>query len=177
VASLLGIHPQSLQYGLSRRTYLSHHGSVKSTCSAAGANSARDALAKALYVRTSVAIMRRINTLLKGVSGRSSPSKPHRHQHRSLSPTKTDTLAPLAESVVSIVDMFGFESNESNSLEQMCINWTSEKLQQYYTQTVFNNTIKSCESVVTLITKKNVQHVCGSCCYITIQCVYGIPLA
>lgn len=36
VGGLLGIRPQVLQEGLTQRTYLSHHGAVKSTCSAAG---------------------------------------------------------------------------------------------------------------------------------------------
>ena len=40
------------------------------------ANSARDALAKSLYIRTVVAVTRRINTLLKGASGHS-PQKGH----------------------------------------------------------------------------------------------------
>lgn len=55
------------------------------------ANSARDALAKALFVRTTVAVMRRINTLLKG-AGAQSPQKPH---HRSI--PKSDTLPPHTE--------------------------------------------------------------------------------
>ena len=47
--------------------------------------------------------------------------------------------------------MFGFERNESNSLEQLCVNWTAEKLQHYYTQTVFNDTLKACELVTHIV--------------------------
>ena len=46
--------------------------------------------------------------------------------------------------------MFGFERNESNSLEQLCINWSSEKLQHFYMQTVFHDTLNSCQSVSSL---------------------------
>lgn len=48
-------------------------------------------MAKALFVRTTVAVMRRINTLLKG-AGAQSPQKPH---HRSV--PKSDFLPPHTE--------------------------------------------------------------------------------
>ena len=51
---------------------------------------------------------------------------------------------------MSILDLFGFERNESNSLEQLCINWSSEKLQHFYMQTVFHDTLNSCQSVSSL---------------------------
>ena len=44
------------------------------------ANSARDSLAKSLYIRTIVAVTRRINTLLKG-AGANSPQKSHNRRH------------------------------------------------------------------------------------------------
>ncbi|XP_019849259.1 PREDICTED: unconventional myosin-IXa-like [Amphimedon queenslandica] len=145
IAGLLGVHHHVLQKGLTQRTYLSHHGAVKSNCSAAGANSARDALAKSLYIRTSVAIMRRINTLLKG-AGAHSPQKPLRNGSRfSHQLSESSQSSSQVENVVSILDLFGFERNESNSLEQLCINWTSEKLQHFYMQTVFHDTLNNCK--------------------------------
>ena len=64
-------------------------------------NGARDALAKALYIRTVVAIMRRINTLLRGASQKTQGGGANsRH-------------APSPDSsTLHVVDLFGFENCE-----------------------------------------------------------------
>ncbi|KAL0491680.1 myosin heavy chain [Acrasis kona] len=38
---------------------------------------------------------------------------------------------------IGILDIYGFESFQNNSLEQFCINWSNEKLQQQYNQHIF----------------------------------------
>ena len=141
VASLLGVQASSLQRGLTLRTYTSSRGIVQSACSAAASNGARDSLAKTLYIRTVVAIMRKINTLLKGPS--------HRSHSGPLSSAKSFSPLPLAEQndqVVHILDLFGFEQNEVNALEQLCINWSDEKIEHFYVQSMFRDMLERCRT-------------------------------
>lgn len=160
VASLLGVEPSLLQQGLTLRTYQSGRGEeVRSQCSAAAvsatptkpslslsllhlllcpcfpnvqSNGARDALAKALYIRTVVAIMRRINTLLRGAS------------HRAGSASRSRTQEKADDRSLHVVDLFGWEANEVNSLEHLCLNWSAERIQQHYITTLFTDTIEQC---------------------------------
>jgi len=77
------------------------------------AEDAIDALSKALYSKLFDWVVAKINSGL-GV---------------------TDTGAIQAS--VSVLDIFGFECFDENSLEQLCINYTNEKLQQQFNTYVF----------------------------------------
>eukprot|EP01047_Picozoa_sp_COSAG01_P014873 COSAG01_NODE_734_length_13974_cov_57.831784_13_plen_459_part_00 len=77
------------------------------------AEHARDALAKALYAKLFEWLVERIN-----VSTAAAPES-------------------TVRSTVGVLDIFGFESFASNSLEQLLINFANEKLQQQFTWYVF----------------------------------------
>ena len=69
---------------------------------------ARDALAKHMYSQLFNWIVAQINRCLKS--------------------------ATPADSFIGVLDIYGFETFESNSFEQFCINFANEKLQQQFCQ-------------------------------------------
>lgn len=75
----------------------------------AQASAVRDALAKALYSNLFDWIVDRVNIAMKSVGG---------------------SIA----NTIGILDIYGFEIFETNSFEQLCINYVNEKLQQIFIQ-------------------------------------------
>ncbi|KAI8996997.1 P-loop containing nucleoside triphosphate hydrolase protein, partial [Pilobolus umbonatus] len=72
-----------------------------------------DALAKTLYERNFASLVERVNEAIDGHSSK-------------------DKLG-----FIGVLDIAGFEIFESNSFEQLCINYTNEKLQQFFNQNMF----------------------------------------
>ncbi|KAJ1447952.1 P-loop containing nucleoside triphosphate hydrolase protein, partial [Pelagophyceae sp. CCMP2097] len=97
--------------GLTERTMRARAEVYKVPLNAAQASDGRDALAKELYVRAFDWIVARINLSTASVG--------------------VDTR------VVGLLDIFGFESFAVNRFEQICINYTNEKLQQKFTMDLF----------------------------------------
>jgi len=75
---------------------------------------ARDAMAKAVYSKMFDWIMSKINLTLSG-------GKEHDPTHK----------------IIGVLDIFGFESFEYNSFEQLCINYCNEKL-QFHSTNIFS---------------------------------------
>ncbi|XP_028968775.1 unconventional myosin-VI [Galendromus occidentalis] len=114
-ATLIGVDPEELQMSLLSRLITSK-GGVKGTVymvplKAHEANSARDALAKALYAKLFDFIVGTINSSI-----------------------------PFKQSAyyIGVLDIAGFEYFQSNSFEQFCINFCNEKLQQFFNYRILN---------------------------------------
>ncbi|XP_038068155.1 myosin-3-like [Patiria miniata] len=159
VAALLGVSGVSLYRGLTTRTHSLNGQVFKSLCDAQTANQTRDALARALYCRTVLTIVKRLNSLKRPSVCHSSGSsddtrindvcmKPVRQSSPALSKSSTNqsssSHSSVGEGFIGIVDMLGFETTQCNRLEQLCINHCSETLQQYYNQCVFRRIQDTC---------------------------------
>jgi len=81
------------------------------------ASQARDSIAKMIYSRLFKWLIARCNAALD-------------HQGE---------VEPSQVSFIGLLDIAGFESFESNNLEQLCINLSNEKLQQFFNSTVFRS--------------------------------------
>ncbi|XP_061602445.1 unconventional myosin-VI-like isoform X3 [Cololabis saira] len=113
-AELLGLEEEDLRVSLTSRVMLTSAGGVKGTVikvplKVEQANSARDALAKAVYSRLFDHVVTRVNQCFPFES---------------------------SANFIGVLDIAGFEYFEHNSFEQFCINYCNEKLQQFFNERI-----------------------------------------
>ena len=108
---LLSVDPDELTAALLTRTTLAGSEQLFMQLGPQAAVEARDALAKSLYAQL-------FNALVAKVNANNSGAEPSTRS-------------------IGVLDIFGFESFASNSLEQLLINYANEKLQQQFTWYVF----------------------------------------
>ncbi|XP_022108413.1 unconventional myosin-IXb-like isoform X2 [Acanthaster planci] len=159
VAALLGVSGVSLYRGLTTRTHSLKGQVFKTLCDAQMANQTRDVLAKTLYCRMVLTIVKRLNSLKRpSISHSSGSSDDTRINDLCIKPLRQSSPAPsksstnhsssshssVGEGFIGIVDMFGFETTQCNRLEQLCMNHCSETLQQYYNQCIFSKMQATC---------------------------------
>jgi myosin heavy subunit len=112
IADLLGLDAKHLESALvSPRILAGGRDLIATHLTPEKAASSRDALAKALYGRLFLWVVSKINDTLK--------VKPKHN-------------------FIGILDIAGFEIFVKNSFEQMCINFTNERLQQFFNNHMFN---------------------------------------
>eukprot|EP01051_Picozoa_sp_SAG22_P008964 SAG22_NODE_715_length_7716_cov_9.535513_3_plen_776_part_00 len=112
-AELLKVSTDGLASALVNRTMEARGESYTLSLTMAQAVDARDALAKGIYSKLFDWLVGRIN----------------------ISTQPSDI--GLVESTIGVLDIFGFESFDYNTLEQLLINFANEKLQQQFTWYVF----------------------------------------
>ncbi|PIK53734.1 putative unconventional myosin-XIX-like [Apostichopus japonicus] len=107
--SLFGIEEEAFSKYLLMRRIAAHHGNRKSVfmkpCERAEACNRRDCVAKLVYSRLFDWLVSFLN------------------KH---------TTAKHSYAFIGLLDIYGFESFSFNSLEQLCINYANEKLQQHF---------------------------------------------
>ncbi|KAH3808644.1 hypothetical protein DPMN_137001, partial [Dreissena polymorpha] len=115
ICSLLEFNRQDLIDALTTKTIVTRGESVTSAMGITQSMDVRDAFVKGIYGRMFIWIVEKINTAI---------FKP-----------KTDPKH--YRSSIGVLDIFGFESFDVNSFEQLCINYANENLQQFFVQHIF----------------------------------------
>ncbi|KAK3722942.1 class II myosin [Vermiconidia calcicola] len=113
---LLGIHPDAFTKALLHPRVKAGHEWVEKVQTPDQARLAIDALAKGIYERGFGDLVDRIN----------------RQLDRTSSGNRSDDT-----SFIGVLDIAGFEIFDENSFEQLCINYTNEKLQQFFNHHMF----------------------------------------
>jgi len=108
-AELLCVKEEALEKALTMRTVSAGGRSVLTPLSEKDAAYARDAFAKSLYEKCFLRIVFDINRVIENTK-----------------------LSPKEEVDIGLLDIYGFEVFETNSFEQLMINYTNEKLQQVF---------------------------------------------
>jgi myosin-5 len=114
LSELLGVRDTFLKFGLTKRTVSAGRGgsTTEVPLTVAQAEDSRNGLAKAVYQRLFHWLVCRINESIAVGGGRDG-------------------------SAIGILDIYGFEILQSNSFEQLCINFANEMLQQQFNEEVF----------------------------------------
>ena len=117
---LLGVDAGSLEGALTHRDILAGKETIRAPMDAESSERCLEALMKGIYGATFEYLVTRINGGIRSRGagdGRGAPPGPRAR--------------------IGVLDIFGFEIFEKNSLEQLCINLTNETLQQTFNQFVF----------------------------------------
>ncbi|XP_075057947.1 unconventional myosin-VIIb [Mixophyes fleayi] len=116
VANLLEMNLMELKSCLSKHTIIVRGESVSKPLTCSQASDGRDALTKGIYGRMFMWIVNKINKATF-----TTESKDLRNECRT----------------IGLLDIFGFEHFNTNSFEQLCINFANEHLQQFFVRHIF----------------------------------------
>ena len=126
VATLLGLPAAQLTTVLTERPVKAGGSVIQKKRSALEAERTRDAMAKGIYVRLFDHLVYQMNDTLEKVGVEAAKAAGRKAKEAD-------------NKFVGLLDLFGFESFEHNSFEQLCINYANEKLQQFFVSAIFSN--------------------------------------
>ncbi|KAM9459633.1 unconventional myosin-VIIb-like [Salvelinus alpinus] len=118
-AKLLEVQPAALAVSLTYRSFMTNKERVSKPLNSEQAADSRDAFVKAIYGKLFIWIVGRINSAI----------------HKT--PTNGPKNVRNSRNSIGLLDIFGFENFDSNSFEQLCINFANEQLQQFFVRHVF----------------------------------------
>ena len=113
-SNLLGVTPDQIFTSLTTKTITTRGETIIKHLDPKAAAESRDALSKSMYSRLFDWLVSAINRKIGSLGGTGRTSK-----------------------TIGILDIYGFESFDKNSFEQLCINLANEKLQQAFNAHVF----------------------------------------
>ncbi|XP_075950250.1 unconventional myosin-Id [Anarhichas minor] len=116
IRELLSVKEENMEKALLYRTVATGRDVIEKQHTAQEAGYGRDALAKAMYERLFCWIVGRINDIIEVKN--------------------YDARVHGKNTVIGVLDIYGFEIFQNNSFEQFCINYCNEKLQQLFIQLV-----------------------------------------
>uniref|UniRef100_A0AC11BY26 Myosin ID n=1 Tax=Ovis aries TaxID=9940 RepID=A0AC11BY26_SHEEP len=116
IAELLSTKTDMVEKALLYRTVATGRDVIDKQHTEQEASYGRDAFAKAIYERLFCWIVSRINDII--------------------AVKNSDTTIHGKNTVIGVLDIYGFEIFDNNSFEQFCINYCNEKLQQLFIQLV-----------------------------------------
>ena len=122
LADLMGIADKDLILALTERTMKTRDETLKVPLSPDVAKESTDALAKEIYGKIFLWVVKAINA-----------------------GTTAKEEAGSKFGIIGLLDIFGFESFSINRFEQLCINYANEKLQQKFTEDIFKSVLAEYE--------------------------------
>jgi len=118
-AAQFGVAADALEKALCQKDISNNRETMFKVNNMDQAQDARDALAKGIYSSMFEWLIQRINVSLKKNTG------------------SGEKVSASNTSIIGVLDIFGFESFDWNSFEQLCINYCNEKLQFHFNNHIF----------------------------------------
>jgi myosin-5 len=136
VAQLLGVSFENLAASLTSKVIFARGDIIKKGLDAGQAEKANEALIKSIYGAAFDFIAEKINASINYGSGRM-PIAAGAKRAQVVAISSPINIIPPNGASIGVLDIFGFETFDSNSYEQFCINYTNETLQQQFNKFVF----------------------------------------